>query len=46
MKKENENNYYKIFTIPNLITTFRMVASVGLCAYIAMLGIARSNGCY
>lgn len=35
----HEENYYKKLTIPNVLTIFRMIASVALCGYIAAYGI-------
>lgn len=35
----HEENYYKKLTIPNVLTVFRMIASVALCGYIAAFGI-------
>ncbi len=35
----HEEKYYKKFTIPNVLTIFRMIASVALCSYIAICGI-------
>ncbi len=38
-ENKSTNNYYKILTLPNFITTFRILASIGLCTYITMNGI-------
>lgn len=35
----HEESYYKKLTIPNILTVFRMIASVALCGYIAAHGI-------
>lgn len=34
------SDYYKILTIPNVLTAFRIVSSIALCGYIATFGIA------
>jgi len=33
------SDYYKILTIPNVLTAFRIVSSIALCGYIATFGI-------
>lgn len=38
-RDSHEENYYKKLTIPNVLTVFRMISSVVLCAYIASFGI-------
>lgn len=38
-RDNHEESYYKKLTLPNVLTIFRMIASVGLCGYIATMGI-------
>lgn len=38
-RDNHEENYYKKLTLPNVLTVFRMIASIGLCSYIATMGI-------
>lgn len=39
-RDNHEESYYKKLTLPNVLTVFRMIASIGLCGYIATMGIA------
>lgn len=38
-RDSHEASYYKKLTLPNIITGFRILASLGLCGYIARFGI-------
>jgi len=39
INEEKDEKYYKKLTIPNIITSFRIVSSLALCSYIAINGI-------